>query len=57
MAVVYVGEDLDVLLALSDRILVLCGGKISGIVDARTATKQQIGALMTKHSEGQNEKN
>ena len=57
VAVVYVGEDLDVLLALSDRILVLCGGKISGIVDARTATKQQIGALMTKHSEGQNEKN
>ena len=32
VAVIYVGEDLDVLLQLSDRILVLCGGKVSGIV-------------------------
>ncbi len=31
-AVIYVGEDLDVLLELCDRILVLCGGKVSGIV-------------------------
>ena len=48
VAVVYVGEDLDVLLELCDRILVLCGGKVSGIVDARTATKEEIGLLMTK---------
>jgi simple sugar transport system ATP-binding protein len=48
VAVVYVGEDLDVLLALSDRILVLCGGQVSGIVDARTTTKQEVGALMTR---------
>ncbi len=47
VAVVYVGEDLDVLLALSDRIMVMCGGKISGIVDARSTTKEQIGLLMT----------
>ena len=47
-AVVFVGEDLDVLLELCDRILVLCGGKVSGIVDARTATKEEIGLLMTK---------
>ena len=46
-AVLYVGEELDVLLQLCDRILVLCGGKVSGIVDARTATKEQIGLLMT----------
>lgn len=51
VAVVFVGEDLDVLLALSDRILVMCGGKVSGIVDARTATKEQIGMLMTKMPE------
>ena len=44
---IYVGEDLDVLLALSDRILVLCGGQVSGIVDAASATKEQIGYLMT----------
>jgi len=48
VAVLYVGEDLDVLLALCDRILVLCGGKVSGIVDARNITKEEIGLLMTK---------
>ncbi len=48
VAVIYVGEDLDVLLELCDRILVLCGGKLSGIVDARTATKEQIGLMMTQ---------
>ena len=48
-AVICVGEDLDVLLALCDRILVLADGKISGIVDARTATKEDVGLLMTNH--------
>ncbi len=50
VAVIYVGEDLDVLLELCDRILVLCGGKVSGIVDARSATKEELGLLMT-HAE------
>ena len=48
VAVIYVGEDLDVLLELCDTIMVLSSGKISGILDARSATKEQIGALMTK---------
>ena len=48
VAVIFVGEDLDVLLELSDRILVLCGGKVSGIVDGRTADKNEVGLLMTK---------
>ena len=47
VAVVYVGEDLDVLLEISDRILVLCGGKVNGIVDARSTTKSEVGLLMT----------
>ena len=47
VAVIYVGEDLDVLLELCDRILVLCDGKISGIVDGRTADKHGIGMMMT----------
>ena len=51
VAVIYVGEDLDVLLELADRILVLCAGKVSGIVDARTTTKEKIGLMMTKHTE------
>ena len=48
VAVLCVGEDLDVLLALCDRILVMCGGRVTGIVDARTATKEQIGMLMMR---------
>ena len=48
VAVIYVGEDLDVLLELSDRILVLCGGKVSGIVDGRGAKKREVGMMMTK---------
>lgn len=48
VAVIFVGEDLDVLLKLSDKIMVLCGGQVSGIVDARTADKNQIGMMMTR---------
>lgn len=48
VAVIYVGEDLDVLLELCDRILVLCGGKVSGIVDGRSVTKEEVGLMMTK---------
>jgi simple sugar transport system ATP-binding protein len=56
VAVLFVGEDLDVLLELADRILVLCGGQVSGIVDAIETTKEHIGWLMTHlpkpHGEG-----
>ena len=48
VAVIYVGEDLDVLLELCDRILVLCGGKVSGLVDGRGATKRKVGMMMTR---------
>ncbi len=52
VAVIYVGEDLDVLLELADRILVLCGGRVSGIVPGRGADKREIGMMMT-HIGGQ----
>ena len=48
VAVLCVGEDLDVLLALCDRILVMCGGRVTGIVDARTTTKETVGMLMMR---------
>ena len=48
VAVIFVGEDLDVLIGLCDRIMVIGSGKITGIVDGRTATKEEIGLLMTK---------
>ena len=47
VAVVFVGEDLDVLLSLCDRILVIAGGKVMGTVDARKAKKEDIGLMMT----------
>ncbi len=52
-AVLYIGEDLDVLMQLCDRILVLCDGKVSGIVDARTTTKEELGLYMI-HEGGMN---
>lgn len=47
VAVLFIGEDLDVLLQLSDRIMVMCHGKITGVVDAKSVTKEQIGLMMT----------
>lgn len=52
VAVVYVGEDLDVLIDLCDRILVLCGGKANGIVEGRRTTKEEVGLLMTNLRKG-----
>ena len=54
VAVIFVGEDLDVLLELCDRILVIGSGCVTGIVDARTTTKEEIGLLMTKGKGGEN---
>ena len=51
VAVVCVAEDLDMLLEFCDRILVLCDGKVTGIVDARKTTKEEVGMLMTSHKE------
>lgn len=48
VAVIYVGEDLDVLLELADKILVLCGGKVSGLIPGRGATKRDVGLMMTR---------
>lgn len=52
VAVIYVGEDLDVLLELCDRILVLCSGKVNGILDGRFATKEEVGLRMTNLKDG-----
>ena len=54
VAVIFVGEDLDVLIELCDRILVIASGEVTGIVDARNTTKEEIGLLMTKSRKGDN---
>ena len=56
VAVIFVGEDLDVLIELCDRIIVLNSGRITGEVDARNTTKEEIGLLMTKSGGKENGK-
>ena len=53
VSVIFVGEDLDVLVALCDRIMVICGGQVTGIIDGRNTTKEEIGLLMTKTSQSE----
>ena len=50
VAILFIGEDLDVLMELCDRIMVMCDGKITGIVDAKTITKEELGLLMAGES-------
>ena len=47
VGILFIGEDLDVLLELCDRIMVLCHGRVTGILDARCASKEKLGLLMT----------
>ena len=54
VAVIFVGEDLDVLIELCDRIMVIGSGRITGIVDGRSTTKEEIGLLMTKTQREEN---
>ena len=48
VSIIFVGEDLDVLIALCDRIMVINSGNVTGIVDGKTAKKDELGLLMTK---------
>ncbi len=54
VAVMFIGEDLDVLMELCDRIMVLCGGHVAGIVDPRTVTKDEIGLMMAGERRDEN---
>ena len=40
------------MLELCDRIMVIGSGRITGIVDGRNTTKEEIGLLMTKTKDG-----
>lgn len=53
VGVLFVGEDLDVLMDLCDRVIVLCHGEITGIVEPAKVTKEDIGLLMTGKQEGE----
>ena len=47
VGILFVGEDLDVMMALCDKIMVLCHGKLMGVVHAHKTTKEQLGLMMT----------
>jgi len=46
VGILFIGEDLDVLIELCDRIMVICNGKITGIVEATKVNKEQLGLMM-----------
>lgn len=47
VGVLFVGEDLDVMMALCDKIMVLCHGKVMGVVHAHKTSKEELGLMMT----------
>lgn len=47
MSTILISEDLDELLALSDRLAVIFQGRIQGVVDPSTTSREQIGLLMS----------
>lgn len=55
VAVLFVGEDLDVLIELCDRILVICQGEVTGIIDGTEATREKLGLLMAGEKNGHQE--
>ena len=57
VAVIFVGEDLDVLIELCDKIMVIGSGRVTGIVDGRTTSKEEIGLLMTQSKNNRKENN
>ena len=50
VGILFIGEDLDVLLGLCDRLMVIHDGEIMGIVDPKTVTKEDVGLLMLGHT-------
>ena len=53
VAVLFIGEDLDVLKSISDRLMVIHDGEVVDIVDPRTVTKEDIGMMMLGHKPGE----
>ncbi|MEF2836405.1 MAG: ABC transporter ATP-binding protein [Oscillospiraceae bacterium] len=47
VGILFVGEDLDVMIGLCDKIMVLCHGKVMGVVHAHKTTKEELGLMMT----------
>ena len=50
-SVIMISSEMPELMAMSDRILVMCEGHLSGLVDGRTATDEEIMRLASAYSE------
>lgn len=50
VGVLYIGEDIDVLLQLCDRVMVMCENKVIGIKEASKITKEEVGLMMAGKS-------
>lgn len=48
-SVIFISSEMPELLGVADRILVMSNGKVAGILDARTATQQDILRLAAKY--------
>ena len=53
VGILFIGEDLDVLMELCDRVMVIHGGAVMGIVDPAQVTKEDIGLMMLGHKPGE----
>ena len=51
VAIVLISEDLDELLALSDRVAVIAHGRLSAATAVESVTKEQLGLMMAGHGE------
>ncbi len=47
VGILFVGEDLDVMMDLCDKIMVLCHGRVMGVVHAHKTSKEELGLMMT----------
>ncbi|MEG1463035.1 MAG: ATP-binding cassette domain-containing protein, partial [Anaerorhabdus sp.] len=50
--IIMITSEMPELLGMSDRIMVMCEGKVSGILDGKEATQEKIMSLATKFSSG-----
>ncbi|MDY4587874.1 MAG: ABC transporter ATP-binding protein [Oscillospiraceae bacterium] len=53
VAVLFIGEDLDVLKSISDRLMVIHDGAVVDIADPGSVTKEDIGMMMLGHKPGE----
>jgi ABC-type sugar transport system ATPase subunit len=49
VAILMISSELPEVIGMSDRILVMSGGRITDVIDRSDATPERVGAAMTAH--------